>query len=100
MVALPFVKFCYKGGQKPPFSLILLSTGESPPALSIMRIDYTAPWNVRYWAQDYAQEAMETVISAGYWPAGSLTVEHTDPASPTHWRVKMADGPGFSQPGW
>ncbi len=65
-----------------------------------MRIDYTAPWNVRYWAADYAQEAMETVISAGYWPAGSLTVEHTDPASPTHWRVKMADGPGFSQPGW
>ena len=65
-----------------------------------MRIDYTAPWNVRYWAEDYAQEAMETVISAGYWPAGSLTVEHTDLASPTHWRVKMADGPGFSQPGW
>jgi hypothetical protein len=88
-----------RGHQAPP-SFTILSTGESSPALSIMRIDYTAPWNVRYWAEDYAQEAMETVISAGYWPAGSLTVEHTDPASPTHWRVKMADGPGFSQPGW
>jgi hypothetical protein len=32
-----------------------------------MRIDYTAPWNVRYWAQDYAQEAMETCIGGGWW---------------------------------
>jgi len=102
MVELPFVKFCYRGGQKPPFRSILLSTRREPfhHRFKTMRIDYTAPWNVRYWAKDYAQEAMETVISAGYWPAGSLTVEHTDPASPTHWRVKMADGPGFSQPGW
>jgi hypothetical protein len=65
-----------------------------------MTIDYTAPWNVRYWAQDYAQEAMENCISGGWWPAGSLVVEHTDPASPTHWRIKMADGKGISQPGW
>jgi len=93
-------KVLLQRGLKAPPSITILSTGESSPALSIMRIDYTAPWNVRYWAEDYAQEAMETVISAGYWPAGSLTVEHTDPASPTHWRVKMADGPGFSQPGW
>jgi hypothetical protein len=27
-------------------------------------------------------------------------VEHTDPASPTHWRIRMADGKGIAQPGW
>ena len=40
-----------------------------------MTIDYTSPWNVRYWAQDYAQEAMEICISGGWWPAGSLVVD-------------------------
>lgn len=65
-----------------------------------MTINYTSPWDVRYYAKDYAQTAMETVISAGYWPAGSLEVQHTDPASPTHWRVVPAGGKGIQQKGW
>jgi hypothetical protein len=94
------LSFVTEGAKSPLFVYCSFNEARVSPALSIMRIDYTAPWNVRYWAEDYAQEAMETVISAGYWPAGSLTVEHTDPTSPTHWRVKMVNGPGFSQPGW
>jgi hypothetical protein len=45
-----------------------------------MTIDYTAPWNVRYWAQDCAQEAMEICISGGWWPAGSLVVKKSNNA--------------------
>jgi hypothetical protein len=95
MVALPSVKECNWGLETAPSFLTIIST-----TFSAMTIDHTAPWNVRYWAQDYAQEAMEACISGGWWPANSLVVEHTDPASPTHWRIRMADGKGISQPGW
>lgn len=96
----PFVKFCDRPWKRGFFLVLFLCPDREVHRLETMTIDYTAPWNVRYWAQGYAQEAMENCISGGWWPAGSLVVEHTDPASPTHWRVKMADGPGFSQPGW
>jgi len=60
-----------------------------------LSIDYTTPWNVRYWAKDYALEAMKQVTS-GLWPAGSLEVRHCS-ASPTHWRVVPVNHSGFQQ---
>jgi hypothetical protein len=61
-------------------------------------VNYTSPWDKRYWAKDYADEALRILVSSGRWPAGSLVVEHTDPASPTHWRVVSVTG--IQQPGW
>ena len=61
-----------------------------------LSIDYTAPWNVRYWAKDYALEAMRQVTGS-LWPAGSLEVRHCS-ASPTHWRVVPTNYSGFQQP--
>jgi hypothetical protein len=61
-------------------------------------VNYTSPWDKRYWAKDYADEALSILVRSGRWPAGSLVVEHTDPASPTHWRVVSTTG--IQQPGW
>ena len=61
-----------------------------------LSVDYKAPWNVRYWAKDYALEAMKQVTGS-YWPAGSLEVRHCS-ASPTHWRVVPTNYSGFQQP--
>jgi phage gp46-like protein len=61
-------------------------------------VNYTAPWDKRYWAKDYADEALSILVQSGRWPAGSLRVEHTDPSSPTHWRVVSVNG--IQQPGW
>ena len=61
-----------------------------------LSIDYKAPWNVRYWAKDYALEAMKQVTGSS-WPAGSLEVRHCS-ASPTHWRVVPTNYSGFQQP--
>ena len=63
-----------------------------------IRVDYASPWNKRYWAEDYAAEAVRILERSCYWPKGSLRVEHTDPASPTHWRVMPVQG--IQQPGW
>lgn len=61
-------------------------------------VNYTAPWDKRYWAKDYADEALSILTKSGYWPADALRVEHTDPASPTHWRVVPVRG--IQQQGW
>jgi len=63
-----------------------------------IHVDYASPWNKRYWAKDYAEEAVRILERSRYWPKGSLRVEHTDPASPTHWRVMPVQG--VQQPGW
>jgi hypothetical protein len=61
-------------------------------------VNYTAPWDKRYWAKDYADEALRILTLSSRWPVGSLVVQHTDPASPTHWRVVSVSG--VQQPGW
>jgi hypothetical protein len=61
-------------------------------------VNYAAPWDKRYWAKDYADEALSILTRSSRWPAGSLVVEHTDLASPTHWRVVSTNG--VQQPGW
>jgi hypothetical protein len=61
-------------------------------------VNYTAPWDKRYWAKDYADEALSILTRSSRWPAGSLVVQHTDPASPTHWRVVPVRG--IQQQGW
>lgn len=42
-------------------------------------VNYAAPWDKRYWAKDYADEALSILTRSSRWPAGSLVVEHTDP---------------------
>ncbi|MGA0101709.1 MAG: hypothetical protein ACO3HF_06640 [Burkholderiaceae bacterium] len=84
-----------------PFSLIVFSTRREPHHLlqtMDISVNYTSPWDKRYWAKDYADEALRILVGSGRWPAGSLVVEHTDPASPTHWRVVSTTG--IQQPGW
>lgn len=83
-----------------PFGSIVSSTGrESLTSLLAMEIfvNYTSPWDKRYWAKDYADEALRILVQSG-WPEGSLFVEHTDPSSPTHWRVMPTNG--IQQLGW
>jgi hypothetical protein len=83
-----------------PFGCIVGSRGESFTPLTAMpniSVNYAAPWDKRYWAKDYADEALRILTRSSRWPAGSLVVQHTDPASPTHWRVVSVRG--VQQPG-
>ena len=66
-------------------------------AMPDISVNYAAPWDKRYWAKDYADEALR-ILTISRWPVGSLVVEHTDPESPTHWRVVPVRG--IQQPGW
>ena len=63
-----------------------------------INVDYTSPWDKRYWAKDYAEMALAILIESERWPAGSLKVVHVDPESPTHWRLMPTKG--IQQPGW
>jgi len=90
-----------EGALRRPFWLIIFSTGREAHHLfqaMDISVNYTAPWDKRYWAKDYADEALSILVGSGRWPAGSLVVEHTDPASPTHWRLVSVSG--IQQPGW
>jgi len=90
-----------KGLVTAPFAHILVSRGESfttyIPTMPDISVNYAAPWDKRYWAKDYADEALR-ILTISRWPVGSLVVEHTDPESPTHWRVVPVRG--IQQPGW
>jgi len=82
--------------------LYISCTGREPHFLTIMalqiNVDYTSPWDKRYWAKDYAEMALAILNKSERWPAGSLKVVHFDPNSPTHWRLMPTNG--IQQPGW
>jgi len=84
-----------------PFGCIVNGRGASfttyIPTMPDISVNYAAPWDKRYWAKDYADEALR-ILTISRWPVGSLVVEHTDPESPTHWRVVPVRG--IQQPGW